>query len=133
MQTIFFLNVLDWSKRQLPVRCLEPFRAYCPLKYSLYLEKIIAFRYSVFKNEWKEETVSKYFIQTCSKKEQTKTVLRSSRSEALLNSPNNFLCVEVSLCKKDMHWNTPPCRELQQSATKCFETVPQSRCYPAWG
>ena len=36
---------------------------------------------------------------------------------------NDFLCVKVSLCIKDMHWNTPPCRELQQIATQYFATI----------
>ena len=39
---ISFLVVLDLDKRQLYAVCLKPFS---PLKYNLYLEKPIAFRY----------------------------------------------------------------------------------------
>ena len=46
MQVKFFLGVQDWVKRQLYAMCLKPFRAYCSLKYYLYLEKPIAFMYS---------------------------------------------------------------------------------------
>ena len=45
---------------------------------------------------------------------------------------NNFLCVKVPLCIKDIHWNAPPCRELQKIATQYFETIPPSSCCSAW-
>ena len=45
---------------------------------------------------------------------------------------NNFLCVEVSVFMKDMHWNTPPYNDLQNIAAQYFEKMSQSSCCPAW-
>ena len=141
VQTIFFLDVFGWGKKQLYAVCLKAFRAYCSLKYHLYLEKSIAFRYSFEKPVMSQNIASKLAAK------RRKLKVLKSWSEALMNSPestkffacvqieivNNFLCVKVSLCIKNMHWNTPPCRKLQQIAKQFFETIPQSSCCPAWG
>ena len=141
VQTIFFLDVFGWGKRQLYAVCLKAFRAYCSLKYHLYLEKSIAFRYSFEKPVMSQNIASKLAAK------RRKLKVLKSWSEALMNSPestkffacvqieivNNFLCVKVSLCIKNMHWNTPPCRVLQQTAIQHFETIPQSNRCPASG
>ena len=108
VQTIFFLDVFGWGKRQLYAVCLKAFRAYCSLKYHLYLEKSIAFRYSFEKPVMSQNIASKLAAK------RRKLKVLKSWSEALMNSPestkffacvqieivNNFLCVKVSLCIK---------------------------------
>ena len=126
MQINFFLGVPNLGKRQLYAMCVKPFRAYCSVKYYLYLQKTICIYRDLlvlgtvlFKYEWTDGTVSKYCIKSCNQEGEWNSleIINRSTSQqtqvyeifacAQIKILNNFLCVEVPPCTQDMHWNNP--------------------------